>query len=278
VLALLLFSSASGILCGVPAATKKTAGTRKIAPQLSDQDFQRLFALIKGADSVELKLTVPESDQRSAVMALDMDPLNAQLRQVFFFDTPDLALYEKGVVARARRAQKKGDDSVVKLRPVVPTELPDSLRKSPNLGVEVDAMPGGFVCSASLKQAPTPGPVRETCAGNHPLSGLFSKEQRAFFKAHAPDGMELDDLDVLGPINVLKLKFSPKGYDRRLVAEMWLYPDNTRILELSTKCKPNEAFQVAAEVRAFLLSREVNLSGEQQTKTKTALEFFSKQR
>jgi hypothetical protein len=262
----------------VPAATKKTEGTGTIAPpQLSAEEFQRLFALIKGADSVELKLTVPESDQRSAVQALDMDPLNGQLRQVYFFDTPDLALYNKGVVARARRVQKKGDDSVVKLRPVVPTELPESLRKSKNLGVEVDAMPGGFVCSASVKHAPTTGPVRETCAGQHPLSGLFSKEQRAFFKAHAPAGIELDDLTVLGPINVLKLKFSPAGYDRRLVAELWLYPDNSRILELSTKCEPNEAFQVAAETRAFLLGQGINLSGEQQTKTRTALEFFSKQ-
>jgi hypothetical protein len=74
---------------------------------------------------------------------------------------------------------------------------------------------------------------------------------------------------------VLKLKFSPEAYNRRLVAELWLYPDNARILELSTKCKPDEAFQVAAETRAFLLSRDVNLSGEQQTKTRTALEFFS---
>jgi hypothetical protein len=81
---------------------------------------------------------------------------------------------------------------------------------------------------------------------------------------------------VLGPINVLKLKFSPAGYARRFVAELWLYPDNTRILELSTKCKPAEAFQVAADAKAFLLDRGVNLSSEQQTKTRTALEFYSK--
>jgi hypothetical protein len=76
---------------------------------------------------------------------------------------------------------------------------------------------------------------------------------------------------------VLKLKFSPKGYERRLVAELWLYPDGSRILELSTKCKPGEAFQVAAETRAFLAERGVELFGEQQTKTRTALEFFAGQ-
>ena len=73
------------------------------------------------------------------------------------------------------------------------------------------------------------------------------------------------------------LKFAPKDYDRRIVAEMWLYPDNSRILELSTKCLPAEAFQVAAESRAFLSERGVDLGGEQETKTRKALEFFSKQ-
>ena len=47
------------------------------------------------------------------------------------------------------------------------------------------------------------------------------------------------------------------------------------ILELSTKCAPSEAFQVAAETRTFLTQHGVDLSGEQETKTKKALEFFS---
>ena len=116
-------------------------------PLLSDQDIAELLSLIKGADSVELKLTVPISDRTRAAAALGVDPLDGQLRQVYFFDTPQLTLNKSGVVVRARRVQGKGDDTVVKLRPVVPKELPAELRRSPNFGVEVDAMPGGFVCS-----------------------------------------------------------------------------------------------------------------------------------
>lgn len=252
--------------------------TRKTTPRIPDDELGKLLELVDDADSVELKLTVPEADQRSAVEALGMDPLEAQLRQVFFFDTPDLTLYEKGLVARARRVQKKGDDSVVKLRPVVPSQLDESLRQSPNMVVEVDAMPGGFVCSASLKRTLATPDVRAAAKGEHKLRKLFSKEQRAFFAEHAPDGVELDDLTVLGPINVMKLKFSPSDYDRRLVAELWFYPDYTRILELSTKCPPAEAFDAAARTRAFLAKQGIDLTGEQQTKTRTALEFFAKQR
>jgi hypothetical protein len=158
----------------------------------------------------------------------------------------------------------------------VPAELPAGLRGSRNLVVEVDAMPGGYVCSASLKATLGTGDVKQAAAGQRAIRKLFSKEQRAFFAAHAPEGVGLDDLSLLGPITVFKLKFAPAEFGRRLVAELWLYPDGSRILELSTKCAPAEGFQVAAESRAFLASRGVDLFGEQQTKTKTALEYFSR--
>jgi len=245
-------------------------------PALSDEQLAELFALIKGADSVELKLTVPVSDRSRGAAALGVDPLDGQIRQVYFFDTPQLALNKRGLVVRARRIQRKGDDSVVKLRPVVPPELPAELRSSPNFGVEVDAMPGGYVCSGSMKRSLGTTSVKDVLAGQRPLRKLFSKEQRSLFAAYAPDGLELDDLSVLGPIFVLKLKFAPEGFERKLAAELWLYPDNSMILELSTKCAPSEAFQVAAETRAFLTARGVDLGGEQETKTKKALQFFSK--
>lgn len=136
-------------------------------------------------------------------------------------------------------------------------------------------MPGGFVCSASLKSRVGDTEIRDVEAGKRAIRKLYSKEQRAFYAAHAPAGVGLDDLSVLGPITVLKLKFSPKEFGRRLVAELWMYPDGSRILELSTKCAPTEAFEVAAEARAYLASQGVDLAGEQQTKTKTALEYFS---
>jgi hypothetical protein len=249
--------------------------TSAVAPQLSEAELAELLGLVRGADSVELKLTVPESTQRSAIASLGMDPLGAQIRQVFFFDTPDLALDRAGVVVRARRIQGRPSDSVVKLRPVVPENLPKAVRRSPGFGVEVDAMPGGYVCSGSHKRVLAGDPVMETVSGDRPLRKLFSKEQRAFFAHHAPEGVGLEDLTVLGPIFVLKLKFSPRGYERRLVAELWLYPDDSRILELSTKCAPAETFDVVVATRTFLTDRGVDLTGEQQTKTRRALEFFS---
>jgi len=264
----------------MPAGTlgeKGTPMTTKLSPVgLSDDMRIELLGLIKGADSVELKLTVPVADRTRGAAALGVDPLDGQIRQVFFFDTPDLTLNKQGLVVRARRVQRKGDDSVVKLRPVVPDELPKKLRLSPNFGVEVDAMPGGFVCSGSMKQTLGTTDVKDVLAGERAVRKLFSKEQRALYDAHAPEGLRLEDLAILGPILVLKLKFAPVGFNRRLVAELWLYPDNSMILELSTKCRPAEAFQAAAETTAFLTERGIDLTSEQETKTRKALDYFSK--
>ena len=72
-------------------------------PNLSDEALVEMLSLMGGAGSVELKLTIPESSQRSTIEALGMDPLGAQVRLVSFYDTPDLALERAGVVVRARR-------------------------------------------------------------------------------------------------------------------------------------------------------------------------------
>ena len=146
---------------------------RKIV-ELPGEELGALIGLMSGSDSVELKVTLPEEAQRSAVAALGLDPLEAQIRQVFFFDTPDLTLNQAGIAVRARRSQGRSGDTVVKLRPVVPQELPEDIRHSASLKVEVDAMPGGYVCSASMKGRATNEDVRDARRreGPHPQAVL----------------------------------------------------------------------------------------------------------
>jgi len=96
----------------------------------------------------------------------------------------------------------------------------------------------------------------------------------AYFAMHAPDGIELDDLSVLGPVLVLKLKVHARGL--RASADR-------RALELPTRQPDHRAVD---EVRALggLPGRRrdprvpdgaEHLDGKQETKTRTALEFFS---
>jgi hypothetical protein len=246
-----------------------------MAAYLTEKQVEEMFELMKGSDSVELKVTVPDSDIHSTGKLLGMDPLEAEIRQVVFFDTPDLTLSQAGVVVRARRIQGGTGDTVVKLRPVKPDDLSLEMRRSANVKVEVDAMPRGFVCSASMKGKSSAADVRRVILGEEKINFLFSKEQREFYRSHAPEGLKLNNLAILGPINILKLQFAPRGLSRNFVAELWLYPDGTRILELSTKCTPATAFQVATECRIYLSKHGIDLTAEQQPKTNKALKYFS---
>jgi hypothetical protein len=256
-------------------AVAKPAAPEPAVPVLSAEDMAKAFALSRKSTSIELKLTIPATGHRATIKRLKLDPVEAQPRQAFFFDTPNLDLYKAGVVVRARRIQGGRGDTVIKLRPVEPDHVDPDLRRTAGFKIELDMMPGGFVCSASFKGACTNKEILDVSAGDTPLSELFSKAQRAFYEAHAPAGLSLDSLVTLGPVFLLKGKHLPKDFERGITVEMWLYPDGSRILEVSTKCLPEEAFQVGAEFKAYLARCGVALSGVQEPKTRNALEFFA---
>lgn len=243
-------------------------------PVVSAEGLAKAFQLSKGSTSIELKVSVPMTAHRGTMKRLKLDPVEAQPRQAFFFDTPNLDLFKAGVVVRARRIQGGGGDTVVKLRPVDPDQIDPKLRHSASFKIELDMMPGGFVCSASFKGVCTGKEVLDITAGKMPLSSLFSKGQRAFYQAHAPANLDMDTLVTLGPVLMLKAKQRPKDYDSDVVVELWLYPDGSHILEISTKCLPNQAFQATAEFKGYLARCGIALSGAQEPKTRFALEYF----
>ncbi|MGA8393778.1 MAG: hypothetical protein WB775_16745 [Burkholderiaceae bacterium] len=266
-------------------APRKAAAPRKapkaaqpaLAKPLSREQLDAMFKLVKGATSVELKLSVPVGAGSATVKSLGFDPVEAQPRQAFFFDTPDLALNKAGVVVRARRIQGGDGDTVIKLRPVDPSTIDPDLRRSAAFKIEVDAMPGGFVCSASFKGSCTGQEVLDVSAGKMPLRKLFSKEQRTFYDTHAPASVTMDKLVLLGPTFLLKAKHQPKAkdFDRPIVLEVWIYPDGSMVIEVSTKCLPKEAFKVATDFKDYVTRNGIALVADQSAKTRTALEFYT---
>lgn len=235
-----------------------------------------MMSELSGVRSVELKLNVP-ADQRMSLQALGIDPLEAKIRQVTFFDTPDLTLFENGLVVRARRTQNADDDTVVKVRPAKPSELPPKVLASKNLKIEMDVTRSSYVVSASLKGSRSAGAVLKATAGDRPLADLFTKEQRSFYAKHSPD-VGWDDLVPLGPIFILLLKFVPAGFSRRITVEQWHYPGEVPLVELSTKTTPGNVLEVAAEGAAYLRGLGLEPTGEQAPKTRKALEFFAPRR
>jgi hypothetical protein len=68
------------------------------------EELLQLLGRMAEVPSVELKMNIP-ADQHMAISGLHLDVMAGRLREVVFFDTPDLTLFTNGVVVRARRTQ-----------------------------------------------------------------------------------------------------------------------------------------------------------------------------
>lgn len=244
--------------------------------RIADADIPEVLELLRGSTTLELKLMVDDAPG-ATLRRLGFDPVEAQPRQVYFFDTPDLALNRAGLIVRARRSAGGRGDTAIKIRPVDPHSIGAEFRHDSALKIELDAMPGGYVCSASFKGRCTNEEVLQVGDGALPLKSILSKTQRSAYKAYAPDGVAIDSLAPLGPTFLLRAKRQPKKFDRDVVVELWLYPDGSKLLEVSTKGVPEEGFQLAARFRAFLAERGIPVEAGSGTKTATALRYFSNQ-
>ena len=63
---------------------------------------------------------------------------------------------------------------------------------------------------------------------------------------------------------------------QRLTIEQWHFPGYVPLVEMSTKTVPADVVQVYGEVRQFLQRYGLSANGEQEAKTRRALEFLSK--
>ena len=251
---------------------QKTSGEVRLTTEQTLEVFEHL----KYSSSLELKVMVPDTALRGTINRIGFDMIDTEPRITYFFDTADLALNKAGIIVRARRRSGGKADTAIKLRPVDPSRLDPALREDPDFKVELDVMPGGYVCSATAKGKSTAQDVLDAAEGRKPLEKLFSRKQRAFFLEHAPPGFTIDRLVPLGPTFLLYSKQQPKGFNRPMTVELWFYPDGTRLFEISTKGAPDEAFQVATQFKAFLSQCGIELDNEGATKTGSALKFFSK--
>jgi hypothetical protein len=75
-------------------------------------------------EAVEIKCTIRPDQELLAERAMKVDEDTADVRLVYFYDTPDLDLFKTGVVLRARLVKGDADDSTVKFRPVEPAAIP----------------------------------------------------------------------------------------------------------------------------------------------------------
>lgn len=217
---------------------------------------------------VELK-TILDVELERALSVLDVRLDRPQLRLVHYLDTPDLALHRRGIIVRIRVTDGVDEDVVVKLRHTEP-----QVRQGVHgIQLELDVLPDVAIWSASIKRHLRPGMVLDSIGHRHPAQRLLSRSQRALLRAAAGDGFDIDDLVVLGPVNVVRL--TSGKFENRIDVESWIYPDGSHVVELSVKCRPTCSHRVAAGLRQLIADRRIVMSRQQTTKTQVLMQHLA---
>lgn len=245
---------------------------------LPDRQLDRFLTMVGQVDSVELKCLVPADRCAAVCTALGVHVSTAVAQRVYYLDTPQRTLERFGVVVRVRRIGRQAGDVVVKLRPVDPERIPDTLRARQEFRVEVDLLPGRYVCSGALKTNRTGRDIRGVVETGRSWRRLFSRRQLSLLASHLPRQVSLDQLTAFGPIEVRRNSTAVPGLPRQLHVERWRFPDGSQLLELSTRCRNREALRVAARAAELLDDLDVPVSQRQQTKTRVTLDYFSSRR
>jgi hypothetical protein len=207
---------------------------------------------IAGADKVEIKITIARDDEQRVFEALEVGRQDATRRGIYFFDTLDLTLNKAGVVLRARAIEDDDDDSVVKIRPVNPDNVDDKWRDIEDFKLEADSVGDRVLMSASLKAKQKKDAIGKVVDGKNHIADLFSKKQKKFLAEFYDGAVDLDDLTILGPVEILRADIDRPGIAYELTGEYWSLPDGSKLLELSIKCPPEEAVVARQVFEAFL--------------------------
>ena len=223
---------------------------------------------------LEFKVTVLPPEEPKVQAELRRAGVIPARRKVYFYDTPQLALFKKDLVLRARVTDGDDDDSTVKLRPL---PLPNTSAgwMTEAVRIELDVVGRRRVPSAKLDGEPDRGEIEQVERGTLGLSKLFSKAQEALVADELPSGTSLNDLAVLGPVDARKWDLPPATFPHELSVEEWSLPDGSHFIELSFKVAPAEAQAAERAFHALLDRLDIGHDGDPDPKTPRVLEFFA---
>lgn len=226
-------------------------------------------------DAVEIKCTIRPDQELRAERAMEVTEGTADVRLLYFYDTPDLDLFKAGVVLRTRLVKGEADDSTVKFRPVEPTSVPSDWRRLKGFKLEADWVGDRVVSSASLTVLQKRGEIDEVAKGERAIGKLFSADQERFLTEFYKVPVGFGKLRVMGPIRVLRWKPKHESFPHELTLEEWRLPSGDDLVEVSIKASPSEALQARKAFETHLRGMGLDPEGAQETKTRTALEYFA---
>ena len=230
---------------------------------------------ISGVDKVEIKVTLRPDQELKGLRVMELNVDTAEVRKIYFFDTPDLTLFNSGVILRARLVKGGDDDSTVKIRAGERPQVSPEWQALEGFKLEADLTGDRLVYSASLSAPQKSEEIADAAKGERPIQKLFFREQERFLAQYSKVPVVFAALRVLGPIQVLRWKWVPKDFGQEVTVEEWRLPDGEDLLEVSIKVDSDGAENAQKAFDGHLRKHGLDPAGAQETKTRTALQYFA---
>jgi hypothetical protein len=253
---------------GVPAA-----GVLSVEPAEDDE-----LAAKDLEETVEIKITLDPARETALVAALGLADERGNARDIWFYDTPALQLFETGLVLRARVKGRDKADATVKVRPLDRRRVDISWFELGGFKCEEDRVGERRVPSCSLTEDQQGDVVRAAASGEPQVRKLFSKDQERFFAEFGGRGVGWEPLVPLGPIPSLAWKVRTRFFEAPLVVEAWRLDGAEAVLELSVRAAADEADGVSTALGAYLERLGFQAQPLQDAKTRTALARLTRER
>jgi hypothetical protein len=224
-------------------------------------------------EDVEIKANL--EDPVAALAALALDEANAhEARTLWFYDTSELGLYDRGVIVRARKVKDGPDDSTVKARPMDPASTAPGWLELPGAKCETDRTVENARSACSLTRAVEKDRIDDVAAGRRAIASLYDEDQLLFLGSIAGP-VALTGLRPLGPIPSTVWRLSALGLPAPVSLELWTLGDRT-ILEVSMRVlsSTDHGDTAARELFDWIAVHGLVVSTMQQNKTRAALESF----
>jgi hypothetical protein len=190
------------------------------------------------------------------------------VRQTYLLDTAGLDLLTAGVEVRLRRRSRGRFDLAVSARR---RGTDRDLIVPRGARVEYDVVPEGVWQDIEVRREIDSSTAAAVIAGSTKSRDLLSPTQCSWAcrgGGEIVDDARLSELAVHGPLVVRRVKVAAPGLGlRRADLEHFRFPSGRELVELSTRCDPQEVAATAAGFEQLLDSRDVVVAPEYRTKT-----------
>jgi len=231
---------------------------------------------IEGVDTVEIKVPIHPDHELKVTRAMQLHEKTAEVRVLYFYDTPELDLFDAGIVLRARLRQGDKDDSTVWFQPADPAVIDPSWKLFEGFRLQAYCFGDEVVCSASLTMLQKPDEIDDVADHKSPIERLFSREQERFLSQFHDSRIDFGRLRVLGPIRGMRWQLQHRDFPHELTVEEWRLPDGDDLVEVSIRSALADAASARRDFEAHLNALDLDPQGNQHTMTREALTFFTR--